>query len=717
MRRLYFALAALVFIGGASLTSLILFSPAHRGETALASLEEASFYVSSVQPIFTQRCVACHSCNTAPCQLNLTNYEGATRGANKTPINQPYNQSSSPLTRLGIDAHGDREWRTRGFFSVIEHTENQSPSLARALQLKFDHPKVVPVVRAEYARTCPTGEKEWDRFAEAHADSGMPYGLPALTQKQFAVINEWLAKGAPGPNESELRKFSTASSSAGAAAIRDFEAFLNQPSNEAKIVSRYLYEHLYLAHLHFARQMPREFFRLVRSRTSCESNVDEIASRRPYDDPGKTLFYCFKKFDQAVTEKNHMVYELSSAKLARWNELFFAKPWSASQVPSYDPVASSNPFLTFKDLPADSRYQWLLDDSQYTVKTFIKGNVCRGSTAVNVIDEQFNILFLDPKSDHFVQNKRYAEHVTPLLRLPGAYGSDVKVLKLSTKILPFLRSALKNKRNDYREERDKQYLADRPNGYSLTDIWDGDRTNPNAVLTVFRHYDSAQVLKGAWGGIPKTAWVLDYPLFERIVYDLVAGYDNNGSMSHQVLTRVYMHYIRMEAEENFLNFLPRESRIPMRNFWYRDAPDMNKRYPLNAGTHVLSPTSVVYRTHVSEQSPAAWNSLKSEFFDQLKVGRLTANALGTIDTFNLGSSTRANIEPISSNVQTFEAFENEFRKLVLYPSNRLPFSLYLDDTALIKLIDSASGAARVYTLVRNKEHFNIASILGERGPS
>ena len=54
-------------------------------------------------------------------------------------------------------------------------------------------------------------------------------------------------------------------------------------------------------------------------------------------------------------------------------------------------------------------------------------------------------------------------------------------------------------------------------GYTLDDIWDGDGRNPNALLTVFRHFDSAVVMKGAAGDLPKTLFVLDYPLLERLV--------------------------------------------------------------------------------------------------------------------------------------------------------------------------------------------------------
>ena len=85
-------------------------------------------------------------------------------------------------------------------------------------------------------------------------------------------------------------------------------------------------------------------------------------------------------------------------------------------------------------------------------------------------------------------------------------------------------------------------------------IWDGDGRNDNAGLTIFRHFDSASVVKGMVGGSPKTAWVIGYPLLERIHYLLVADYDVYGNVGHQLNSRLYMDFLRMEGEFNFLSF-------------------------------------------------------------------------------------------------------------------------------------------------------------------
>jgi hypothetical protein len=71
-------------------------------------------------------------------------------------------------------------------------------------------------------------------------------------------------------------------------------------------------------------------------------------------------------------------------------------------------------------------------------------------------------------------------------------------------------------------------------GLDLKSVWDGDGKNDNAALTVFRHFDNATVVKGLVGGYPKTAWVMDYPLLERVHYLLVAGFDVFGNVGHTI---------------------------------------------------------------------------------------------------------------------------------------------------------------------------------------
>ena len=71
-----------------------------------AAQEPAISYTRDIQPIFTEKCVACHACNDAACQLNLGSGEGAARGASKTPVYDGERTSAAAPTRLYYDAFG-----------------------------------------------------------------------------------------------------------------------------------------------------------------------------------------------------------------------------------------------------------------------------------------------------------------------------------------------------------------------------------------------------------------------------------------------------------------------------------------------------------------------------------------------------------------------------------------------------------------------------------
>ena len=88
--------------------------------------------------------------------------------------------------------------------------------------------------------------------------------------------------------------------------------------------------------------------------------------------------------------------------------------------------------------------------------------------------------------------------------------------------------------------------------------------NDQWLLTIFRHFDSSSVVRGHQGTVPQTVWVLDYPIFERIYYNLVAGFDVYGNVRHQISTRLYMDNLRVESEDNFISLLPKYNKLKYR---------------------------------------------------------------------------------------------------------------------------------------------------------
>ena len=141
-----------------------------------------------------------------------------------------------------------------------------------------------------------------------------------------------------------------------------------------------------------------------------------------------------------------------------------------------------------------------------------------------------------------------------------------------------------------------------PGDLSLDLIWDGDGRNDNAALTVFRHLNNATVVKGFVGDEPKTLVLLGYPLLERIHYLLVAGYDIYGNIGHQLNARLYMDFLRMEGELDFLTMLPEGTRIKEWKYWYRDAGGKVEDFGAVYFNRVNRQTGIQYHTphHKSE---------------------------------------------------------------------------------------------------------------------
>jgi hypothetical protein len=283
------------------------------------------------------------------------------------------------------------------------------------------------------------------------------------------------------------------------------------------------------------------------------------------------------------------------------------------------------------------------------------------------------------------------------LILPGVWGSDVPLMD----DISFF-GRLVDHREAFRKLRAENIRKLRPAGYTLDDIWDGDGYNPNAVLTVFRHFDTAVVTKGAVGDLSKTLFVLDYSLLERLVYNLVVNYDVFGSLGHQSLTRLYMDLIRMEAEELFLAFLPPSQRTSLRNSWYQGGPltDVKLHYvfPLLDSS---APTGVVYR------NPA---NAKAEFVEQLLNEHLAPDVRGRSDPLNWKTLRLPQAAEPGSGLT---APEQALRRIAsIKAADVTPFARFLPDLSVL-LMRGGDGRATIYSLVHNREHTNISWMLAE----
>lgn len=646
-------------------------------------------YLSKVQPLFTARCVACHSCYNAPCQLNLTSYSGFARGASKIdPYDFPLVDPRRP-TRLGVDETTVEGWRHRGFHAV-------ETAAAQLVALNQNRPFPGQEFNAETSRSCPsTKEGELAEFIKTRPYAGMPYGLPALTSDEKNVLESWLAAGAKGPSKEAEAWLREAQNPQAKKEIERWEDLLNQESMKAQLSARYFFEHLFVAHISFSDD-GREFFQLVRAKNRKGPPVI-IPTVRPFDDPGKDVFYRFTKVDSAIVQKVHIVFNMTEKVRMNYERDFLQSEWlePVDKMPAYGNPAA-NAFKTYRAIPRQVRYRFFLDHARYFVMTFMKGPVCRGQTALNVIDDQFWLMFIDPKFDLTAQDlPEVLNKIEPLMDPPAVLGNRLEVF-----------NDLKERRWQANVLKTKMYV-DKKIPFDVDAIWNGEGRNPNALLTIYRHYDSADVLFGAMGADPKTVWVMDYQIFEDIYYNLVAGYNLFGPMLHQLNTRLYMELSRISSEDMFINFLPQEQRLQVRSRWSHDSKKNTKAKITNEflslfgrsasaqmkGDYAYPGTKIA--SLVKYESPDVQTELLATLFEK----RVNSQVRSRPDEISLPKADRK----LDASVLGGQRVIAALRKI---SGVKGAFTVPFPDASLLR-IRMNHGEDLVYSIVHNKAHANV----------
>ncbi|WP_404342279.1 fatty acid cis/trans isomerase [Pseudoalteromonas mariniglutinosa] len=644
-----------------------------------ANTQLGTEFLQHVKPVLDSRCVVCHGCYDAPCQLKLSSVEGIDRGLSKERVYNGTRLLAQQPSRLLFDAINTQQWREKGFTPVLnERAQTAQANLAgsvlyNSLVLKQSSPLPQQAVLGnefdfslDRAQSC-TNMDEFGQFAQNNPHSGMPYGLPGISNQEFQHLAKWLQQGgylahiAP-PSKVEL------------AQVVRWEQFLNQGSLKHQLAARYIYEHWYLAHIYFPEQGAKpSFFKLVRSKTPPGEAIKLISTRRPYEDPNvERVYYRLMHDRSTILAKTHLPLALDDAKLSRLHMQFIDADYTVSKLPSYQVEVASNPFKAFAAIPVNSRYQFMLDEAELIIMGFIKGPVCRGQIALNVINDHFWVAFVKPEMAATPKVGEMLLQHDDALALPAAEESNALPISSWVKYA--------KRQNKYLAA--KVELANKlfVNGQHLTTdlLWQGEGVNDNAALTVFRHFDSATVVKGFVGQQPKTAWVLDYALFERIHYLLVAGFDVYGNVGHQLLTRLYMDFLRLEGESNYLALLPEHKRKKIKAQWYRKSPPSLTRF-FEGEREFSQPSGIDFKT----AHPQA------ELYAMMK------------DVLKEVLSTRYDHQTVPEPLQAIN-------RLPAKAVNLLPQVSFL----LVKQADQGHSA---YTVIHHNAHYNISSLLNEEG--
>jgi len=656
-------------------------------------------YLRDVKPILDKRCVSCHSCYNSPCQSKFSSFEGVDRGGSKLLVYDATRLYAVDPTRLFIDAKNTQEWHEKNFYSVTKSADsNESYNDSIMMHMIYDKKKNPQIMGAYEPESdelmCPKNKQELNEYLDAKENHGMPYGFPALKETEYVTLAQWLHRGAKGPSALEQKNLVTPSKNA-AQEIKKWEKFLNTEDAKHSLTARYLYEHLFLAHWNF-KSAPGEFYEIVRSSTPSPQEIEIIPTLRPYDDPKvKKFYYRLNKIHSTIVHKTHMVVEFDDKKLQRIHELFIKPKWiEEPHYIDYDVKMSANPFVAFYQIPAKFRYQFLLDNANYIVMTYIRGPVCRGQMALNVIHDHFWVMFSDPEFDLSLSHPDFIKAHSDNLSMP-IETSDKALLKTFS-------DEYKDKYEQYFYAKQELYNEIYPKGLGLEAIWRGNTQEDTPLLSIYRHFDSASVHKGVLGELPRTMWVIDYPQFERIYYSLVAGYDVFGNLSHQTNIRRYMDFLRMEGELNFISFMPYGSRLELFKSWYINDKEIQsiqdeegaKGYGL-----LTRGTKVEYKT----------KNYKSEFIEQVVEEHILKSTNIHFDDINYYKEGHAPVQ-MPKVFKTHKDILNAARSL---SEPGTGFIKHITDngvnTLLVRVV-KGDGSSKVFTVVVNRWHDNVNSL-------
>jgi len=682
-------IASLVLFSGCSVFAALNFDELYgkaNVQPRQASIESvpAQHFLDNVKPIVDNRCVVCHACYDSPCQLKLSSVEGIDRGGSKDKIYEGTRLIAATPTRLFEDAETTQEWRDNGFHPVLNERDQATNAnidaglVARMLMQKEQHPQPTDTQLKGFdfstnrQEQCPTIE-EYEQYALEYPTWGMPYGMPNLDKAEYSTLLNWVANGGimnqhPAMTEDEKLW------------VTEYEDFLNQSSLKHQLAARYIYEHLFLSHLYFSELSgTTRFFQLIRSATPPGEAVKRISTRRPYDAPNvPQVYYRIIPVVSTIVDKTHMPYGLSNDNLDRWQNWFLDAEYSINALPSYQVDVAANPMTAFDALPVKSRFSFMLDNAQNTIMAYIKGPVCRGQLALNVINDHFWVMFLDPEKSDIPEVNAFYRSQRSNLRMPAEQESN------TLPVTNWVKYA--SQQADYLEAKSRFTNKTFKDGQNLTTdlIWDGFGVNPNAALTVFRHFDSASVVRGLVGAQPKTAWVIDYELMERIHYLLVTGFDVYGNFGHQLMTRMFMDFMRLEGESNFIALLPKAVRHQEHASWYRDKGPQLTDFLLRNVKPFNQETRIQYKT----------NDPKTELLTILeeRLDPIISNRYKIVDT------------GLSSVNEKLMASINHIRGKGLV---HLPQIMML-------MVTSDSGQEQLYTLLHNNAHTNISSLFDEK---
>ena len=250
-------------------------SETNTSTTLTATPVTSSTYAEAIQPIFDNRCIACHGCLGSPCNLKLSSFRGVDRGGFG---DNPYSTHFEAYEPTGMNVVSTtQEWRERGFYPVVSRAGSADQNLAGSMlyqmvtvghqynQPGFSRQALMSSYKDRYEHSCPNTPKALATSLTSSPSQGMPYGS-ALSRlpRMFSQSRAGSKLDLPGPTSSGIER--TADLVKNPKSVAEWETFFNGNDPKQKLVSRYIFDHVYLSSLALD-ESPGDTFKLVRSKT------------------------------------------------------------------------------------------------------------------------------------------------------------------------------------------------------------------------------------------------------------------------------------------------------------------------------------------------------------------------------------------------------------------------------------------------------------------
>lgn len=335
-----------------------------------------------------------------------------------------------------------------------------------------------------------------DVFICKNLGFGMFFVVVGLSDDEYVILQKWLVVGVLV--DQQLLQLIVVE----VCQVVSWECFFNQFGVKQSLVLCWFYEYLFLVYLYFLEQgVFGYFFQLVCLCMFSGQLIDLILIWCFNDDLGNSFYYCFWLIQGVIVYKMYIIYLLMVKKLECVQELFFGIQWNIDKVFGYGVQSCVNLFVIFVVILLWVCYQFMLDNVEYFICIFICGLVCCGQIVIDVICDNFWVVFQDFEQDLFVIDVNFCVQSELLLVLLGQIDE--------LKNLFGLWSVYWDKCNEYEDLCQDVYVDVLLLIWNM--FWYG---NDNVLLSIFCQFDSVLVCKGLFGEVLQILWLMDYLLFE-----------------------------------------------------------------------------------------------------------------------------------------------------------------------------------------------------------